>query len=58
MFRFILDLSRTTIVIFNAGIILGNLLSPYYDNFVGKDQHIEYKRHNPLKEDVEGWTLA
>ena len=56
VFRFISDLNRTIFTL-DTGIS-GNLFSPHYDNFVGKDEYVEYKRHNPLKEDVEGWTLT
>ena len=55
VFRFITDLNRTLFT-FDTGLS-ANILSPYYDNFVGKNEYIEYKRHNPLKEEVEGWTL-
>lgn len=54
VFRFISDLNRT-IFTFDTGNS-ANMFSPYYDNFVGKDEYIEYERHNPLKEAVEGWT--
>lgn len=56
VFRFITDLNRTEFSL-DAGES-DRVYSTFYDNFLGKDRYVEYKKENPLKKRVPGWHIS
>lgn len=57
VFRIVTDLEETYYSL-DAGIS-DRVFSPYYDNFVGKDNYVRYTPNNPFLEELpQGWTLT
>ncbi len=55
VFRFITDLNETYFS-YDTGQS-DRVTSKFYDNFLGKDMYVKYKKQNPLKNDKVNWKV-